>query len=296
MAGRTKFQFPVPLNDMPQYFSPSFHPSIHTAPVEPNGSRRCPVGRPLPYEFEKVAASPSRPRRTPTSVLTALSLDDKLRYLGQCDQATFMEQVWDALKLFIGRRHGEYRLRDELRRGLRPWGDFHAGLQGGDFIERVCKVSFNVWVEVWDGVNPPEEMPLAFHDHAPDRHHWKPSEQRTSMDFVEPPCKVAFIDERVHVWNCIDPPEVIRPVDVKHWSRFVKRASDFEQRSYFCFCSLEFEAALVAWPWGEDAVILMERVEAICVEMHNRSEAYWQAICVERSEAYWQRGFAARGA
>ena len=281
MPGRTKFQFPFPLIDMPQYFSPNFHPSIHTAPVvEPNGSRRCPVGRPLEYEFETVATSPSRPPQTPSSLLTALGRDDSpgqpVALVGQFDQTTFViEQARDALSL-IGPRRGEYRLRDELRRGLRPWGHFQTAHSNDS--ERSCKLVFFDWVEVWDGVNPRERMPLAFPDHAPCRNRFKPSEQRTSLSFITrhhlPRCKFASVGDHVDVWNCIDPPETIPAKDVSCWTLF-RRKSDFAQRSYFeCYCRREFEAALVAWPWGDDAVILMERVEAICVDNKHNHPAF----------------------
>jgi hypothetical protein len=66
--------------------------------------------------------------------------------------------VGKALILFNGPRHGEHRLRVEVRRGLRPWADFYTCCFN---YERSCKVAFKDRVEVM-GTNPPEvlEMPL----------------------------------------------------------------------------------------------------------------------------------------
>ena len=92
-----------------------------------------------------------------------------------------MGHVGKALILFQGPRHGEHLLRAELRRGLRPWGDFYTcpDFIGSSYkLPQPCKVAFVDRVEVM-GANPPEEMHLVDDR---DRKQWRRCEDvRTSF-------------------------------------------------------------------------------------------------------------------
>ena len=155
MAPKIIFKFPLPMDGMPQYYSPSFHPSTHIAPSVNPLRISSPKGRALEYECIEVATCRSRPCQSPTSepeIQSNLKNLDKRTTMGH-DMA---RDVGKALILFNGPRHGEHRLRVEVRRGLRPWGDFYTC---SDFNERSCRVAFIDRVEVM-GANPPEVLKL----------------------------------------------------------------------------------------------------------------------------------------
>ena len=213
------FKFPLPMDGMPQYYSPSFHPSTHIAPSVNPLRISSPKGRALEYECEWVAMCRSRPCHSPASEPSSAKNHSNLCSL---DLRTMMGHLGKALILFNGPRHGEHRLRVQLRRGLRDWGDFYTCPEfiGRSYkLPQPCKVAFIDRVEVMDA--NPEEMPLV---DGQDRKYWRFCEdRRISCD------RRRFCESR---------------------------------RADFAACATEFGDALVGWPWGDDAEKIELRLRA----------------------------------
>ena len=149
-TGKKKYMFPPPMDGMPEYYSPSFDPSTYIAP---KGTRRCPKGDALKYDLGEVATCRSRPCHSPEGEpRLAFGLTHKNHFnLTRLGERTAMKYLDEALNLLKGPRRGELRLRVELRRGVRDWGDFYtcAGYRGSSYkLPQPCKVSFSDLAEI----------------------------------------------------------------------------------------------------------------------------------------------------
>ena len=213
------------MDGMPEYYSPSFDPSTYIAP---KGTRRCPKGDALKYDLGEVAMCRSRPCHSPEGEPDHSKNHFNLARLGE---RTDMKYLDEALNLLKGPRRGELRLRVELRRGLRDWGDFYtcAEYRGSSYkLPQPCKVSFSdlaevhmIWWSTHNVIAAPQEMPLVDRQ---DRKWWR---------FCE--------DARI-----------------SSEKREIKRGL----RKDFAASEAEFEDALASFPWGDDVEQLEVRLRA----------------------------------
>ena len=238
------------MDGMPEYYSPSFDPSTYIAlkktsqenlsekdALTPNPlkktsqdsspnplSKKVPKGDALKYALGEVAMCRSRPCHSPEGEPDHSKNHFNLARLGE---RTDMKYLDEALNLLKGPRRGELRLRVELRRGLRDWGDFYtcAEYRGSSYkLPQPCKVSFSdvaeihmIWWRTHNVIAAPQEMPLVDRQ---DRKWWR---------F----CEDARISSE-------------------------KRECKRGRRADFAASEAEFEDALASFPWGDDA----EQIEA----------------------------------
>ena len=222
------YRFPLPMDGMPEYYSPSFDPSTHIAPSANPLKKSSPKGAALEYDLGEVAKCRSRPCHSPEGEPDhpKNTLD-----MTRLDRRYAMKHFIQALELLSGPRHGELRLRVELRRGLRPWGDFYtcAEYRGKSYkLPQPCKVSFNdraelhgIWWGTHEAIGAPGEMPLV------DKEDWK-------------------------WWRVCEDMMIARERNQ------LKR----ERRLDFAACEAEFEELLATFPWGDDPGQIEARLRA----------------------------------